>query len=328
MDITSSESRQILTRGARPNELDAVRDVLARAFAGPGEALLWDHLIANDPAFQPERVFVAVLDDRPVACTVLLPREINMPRGAVQGAIITLVGCLPEHQRKGFGGATVRAALKYMFQNDLDIGVLYGHSTYYPRFGFALVMPRTSVSVAAGDCIGAYPSTARETTLRPATNQDHAWMTDLANRQLSYPCSVRRTTDHWSWQPRDESRLRVMALADCTGYACIGTVSSPGAANQQEQTLVVHEAACEPGAHQELLSGLAQTAKLEGAPTIRMVLPPDHVLSRLACIRGAEIVRRPAGGGMAAVTRWSGVLPADYSVADGDRKSTRLNSSH
>lgn len=315
-------SRQIPTRGARLSEFDSVREILARAFESPDESRLWDHLVRNDSSLQPELVRVAVLDDRPVACTVILPRQVMVRNDPVQGAVVTLVGCLPEHQGKGFGGATVESALTFMGQNGMGIGVLYGHPTYYPRFGFAPVISRMATTISVNDCLrptmaenGAEKSQGAR--LRQATEKDCAWMLDLFKQQFTYPCSPQRTHEPWVWQPRNPAGLRVMAMSDESGYAFAHDPAVQSSTNPEEKILYVAEAACKGKSAAALMEALAGMAKEAGASTVRLALPPDHPLSKFAFALGGEQIRRPATAGMAAVTQWPAVLPDGYSVSEG-----------
>lgn len=63
----------------------AIRDIIARAFDTEDEANLWDYLEAHDPAFRPEGIRLATVNGRPVACTVVLKRQIWTRRGWVAG---------------------------------------------------------------------------------------------------------------------------------------------------------------------------------------------------------------------------------------------------
>lgn len=92
----------------------AIRDIIARAFDTEDEANLWDYLEAHDPAFRPEGIRLATVNGRPVACTVVLKRQIWTRRGWVAGAVITLVACHPEYQGRGLGSESVRDALRYL----------------------------------------------------------------------------------------------------------------------------------------------------------------------------------------------------------------------
>ena len=74
---------------------------------------------------------------------------------------------------------------------------------------------------------------------------------------------------------------------------------------------------CKEKSAAALMEGLAWMAREAAASAVRLAMPPDHPLSRLAFALGGEETRRPATAGMAAVTQWSAVLPDGYSVPMG-----------
>ena len=92
---------QTETRGARRNEYPLIREILARAFKTEDEAELWDCLVTHDASLRPDGVRLTVVDGRPVACSVVLPRQIQTRWGWAAGAIVTLVACHPDHQNQG-----------------------------------------------------------------------------------------------------------------------------------------------------------------------------------------------------------------------------------
>jgi putative acetyltransferase len=219
-------------RGARREEYDEVRNILLEAFRTDDEARLWDYLTLHDPALKPEHVRLALAGERPVACTVVLPRRVSTPRGIVPGAVVTLVACRPEYQRKGFGGATVKSALEHMAEHGLALGVLYGHPTYYPRFGFVPVLSRVLVTAQ----VDLLPS-AGGPDLRPALPEDAEWMNCLYESQLaSCPCTTIRSADSWMWQPRNPSKLHLLVTHGSAGYAFVQP--------SEDNTLVISEALC------------------------------------------------------------------------------------
>jgi putative acetyltransferase len=46
------------------------------------------------------------------------------------------IGVLPEVQKRGVGGALMRASIDLAQRRGVPAIVLLGHATYYPRFGF------------------------------------------------------------------------------------------------------------------------------------------------------------------------------------------------
>jgi len=287
-------------RAAVRNEYAAIREIIARAFKAD-EADLWDYLVAHDPALQPEGVRVALADGRPVAVTVVLPRQIRTAVDTwVSGAVITLVACDPDFQGKGYGGATVRDALAYGASRGMAVATLYGHPGYYPRFGFAPVLPGMNTTV----------STKRltpEPTLAPAEPGDLPAFLALWDQTFGrYPCAVRRDASAWMWAQRMPHTSRLLTLPDRSGYAYI---------RFDKELLEVFEAvATDAESGRRLLSGLAAEAAERGLGKIGLFAPPDSLLCRLALAAGGEQKYSAAGAGMAAVLDFAPLLPPAYAV--------------
>jgi predicted N-acetyltransferase YhbS len=198
------------TRGAFEHEYPELMRLFKMAFK-EDEAELFDFLVRNDPALTPDAIRVATVDDKPVACSVVLPRQIRTPFGTwVPGAVITLVACDPMYQGRGFGSAAVRDSLKYAAESGANFAILYGHPGYYPRFGFVPVLPAV---ITILDVIG-MPSPSSESgvvgtennaslLVREAQNSDIPLLADLYESQLAkYSCCVRRDPSPWIWKPR------------------------------------------------------------------------------------------------------------------------------
>ncbi len=237
------------------------------------------------------------------ACTVVLPRIVQGPRGPVGGAVITLVACQPALQGQGYGGASVRDALAYMATQGMALGILYGHPAYYPRFGFAPVLSavRTHLTVA-----GEVPN---EQALRPATDEDVPLLTSLYTEQLGhYPCTVERGPEPWLWRVRNPEHCALLRLDSSPAYAVV-------AENREQDLLFVHEAAAAGAeANRRLLAGLVAEARQRGLKEVRLGTPADHALTRLARQMGAEQRLHPAKAGMAVVVDWAPLLPPGFTV--------------
>jgi putative acetyltransferase len=57
-------------------------------------------------------------------------------RGGPQVLALAPMAVLPEHQRKGFGGALLAEALNRAEETEFPLIVVVGHADYYPGFGF------------------------------------------------------------------------------------------------------------------------------------------------------------------------------------------------
>lgn len=288
----------ISVRAAQQGEYALLRSLMTRAF-GADETNLWDYLTQHDSSVTPAHIRVADAGGEPVACTVVVPRQIRTRAGLAPGAIITLVACEPALQGQGYGGATVRDALCFMAEQGLSVAILYGHPTYYPRFGFVPVLPGYSVELPVAGGAG---------TLRPTTPADAPWLTRLYAAEAGQSlCAVARTAEPWLWAPRKPEHA-VLALPDAAGYAHVSAGAESG-------TLWVWEAAAaDAPATRRLLDALMAEAQARKLQRLGARLSPDHALARLMALRGGRETLGPAAAGMVALPRWDGVLPAGFTA--------------
>ncbi|GII80393.1 N-acetyltransferase [Sphaerisporangium rufum] len=129
----------MLIRRETPGDAAAVRRVHDAAFAKPDgppgatvESRLVDELRECD-GWLPALSLVALDGDGSVAGHVVCTR------GTVAGTPalgLGPLGVLPDHQRRGVGGALMHAVLGAADALDEPLVVLLGHRDYYPRFGF------------------------------------------------------------------------------------------------------------------------------------------------------------------------------------------------
>ena len=116
---------------------EAVRHLLAEAFAGPAEARLVDMLRARGDHL-PDLALVAEVEGQVVG-HIFFSRVLVEDRAtgtATPALALAPVAVAPAHQRTGIGGALVRAALEKAAQHPEAAVVVLGHPEYYPRFGF------------------------------------------------------------------------------------------------------------------------------------------------------------------------------------------------
>ncbi len=289
-------------RGATREELPAVRDVIVASWADPeDEPALWDYIAAKHTAFAPEGVRVVSVDGRIVAAVTVLRCRLQTPRGWVPGAELTLVVCHPEFRRRGHASAAFRDALGHMAAQGLALAVFYGNPAFYGRFGCAPVLP------GLGTYLDVHPLPGPD--LRPATTADYTAIAALYAAGLAvYPCAPHRTANHGLWRVRNEKLHALLILPDQSGYAFVSEVRSEG-------LLLVREAAATgKGAARRLLEGLVREAERRGLGRLRLAVPPDSPVARLALTYGGRHVYRAATEGLAVVTLWKPLLPEDYEV--------------
>lgn len=335
-------------RGARREEYGELSGLMERSF-GPDERHLWEYIAANDPALEPECCRIAAADGRILASTVALPRRIRTRWGWTPGAVITLVACDPDYQRRGYGGATVRDALDLCRRRGWRIAVLYGIPAFYPRYGFVPVLPRLETELGAppGGVAGPGNAAAGAGGLAwsTATVDDLPAIQAIYAETLGrYPMAVDRDVAGWVWQYRQdaawEAIVRRALAAGLPGNleqdqywryrlehpSRLMVWRGPAAANggilgyarlepQARDVLVVPEAAVRREVDAPaLLAALVEAAKAHGRPKLRLTLPPGEPLVRAARLAGANQQYRAPRAGMAAVVDWEGWLPSEYEI--------------
>jgi putative acetyltransferase len=151
----------MLIRRELPGDPDAIRAVHTAAFhqpdKPPAEAKLVDDLRAIPADWIPALSLVAVVDGDVVG-------HVCCTRGRIEDQPALGLGPLgvrPDHQSRGVGQALVHAVLGAADAMNESIVVLWGHPTYYPRFGFR---PATGLGIHPATGAGSEAFMARTLT--------------------------------------------------------------------------------------------------------------------------------------------------------------------
>lgn len=122
-------------RPQRDGERDAVRAVLISSFGGNLVADLADSL-RNAPAGA-HGVSLVAEDEGQVVGHVQLSRSwVDAPQQLVEVLVLSPLGVIPSHQRRGIGGQLVSAAMAEATRLGAPLVFLEGSPAYYRRFGF------------------------------------------------------------------------------------------------------------------------------------------------------------------------------------------------
>jgi predicted N-acetyltransferase YhbS/uncharacterized protein YdhG (YjbR/CyaY superfamily) len=138
-------SHKSALRPEKKSDWRAVERVTYRAFrdappTGSGddglEALL-THKLRACPAFVPELDYVAELEGAVIG-NIMYTRSkvINDDGGAWDTLTFGSVSVLPKHQCGGVGSALIRKTLETARESGYRAVLIFGHESYYPRFGF------------------------------------------------------------------------------------------------------------------------------------------------------------------------------------------------
>ncbi|MFI2489631.1 GNAT family N-acetyltransferase [Promicromonospora kroppenstedtii] len=124
-----------LIRPEAPEDFPAIRTVQVAAF---GEDRVADGVdrIRESWIYRPALSLVAVSDGAVVGHAMVTGCTLTGETGERTVAMLTPLGVLPEHQRRGIGSALVRAVLAGAGQAGEPFVVLEGSPAYYGALGF------------------------------------------------------------------------------------------------------------------------------------------------------------------------------------------------
>lgn len=130
----------IVTRPETAADHDAIASVVARAFGSPAEAALVDAIRAS-PNFVADWSLVATVDGNVVGH--VMASYVTLRDGDTDHRIPSLspLAVDPDAQRRGIGGALVRALTATVDAGHEALIVLEGSPDYYSRFGFEYAAP-------------------------------------------------------------------------------------------------------------------------------------------------------------------------------------------
>jgi putative acetyltransferase len=125
----------VTIRAERPDDRDAIAEVVAAAFASPAEARLVE-LIRESANFVPGLSLVAALDGRIVGHVMV--SFVGLDDGTTLRRICSLapLAVAPDLHGRGIGSALVRAVTALVDDRGEPLVVLEGSPLYYGRFGF------------------------------------------------------------------------------------------------------------------------------------------------------------------------------------------------
>jgi predicted N-acetyltransferase YhbS len=133
--------KDFILRLEQPDDYRSVEKLTYEAFknaehAGGNEALL-AHKLRGVAAFVPKLDFVAEAGGKIVG-NIMYTRSKVAGSGGEEWETLTFgpVSVLPEYQRQGIGSALVRHTLDLAREMGFRAVFIFGHESYYPRFGF------------------------------------------------------------------------------------------------------------------------------------------------------------------------------------------------
>jgi putative acetyltransferase len=132
MQPTDPVSPAVSIRPEGPADGSAVWQVISAAFEGPAEADLVAALRQHPDCFS----LVAVLAGEVVGHIFFSPVTFTNAPAPSRALGLGPVAVDPAQQGRGIGALLIRTGLEECRSRNVDLVVLLGHPSYYPRFGF------------------------------------------------------------------------------------------------------------------------------------------------------------------------------------------------
>jgi GNAT superfamily N-acetyltransferase len=119
----------IEVRGARPDEIPDVLEMVPRVMGAPSEyfASVW----RNSPGSKPEHSRLILLDGRYVSHIRLHDRTIRIGYSTIRQGGVADVCTLPEHRRKGYGRRLLEDAASYFLREGYDLSIIISGVFYF-----------------------------------------------------------------------------------------------------------------------------------------------------------------------------------------------------
>jgi predicted N-acetyltransferase YhbS len=100
-----------------------------------GEIALVDFL-RRGHSYLNELALVAIHNKTVIGYIMLTPRSVRLAGSVCEAIDLSILAVSPSFQRRGVGTALIRESLRRASERGYPFCYLFGHDTYYPRFGF------------------------------------------------------------------------------------------------------------------------------------------------------------------------------------------------
>ena len=124
----------------RKSDHDTVERVTYRAFANveqaDGDEPLLAHKLRSRVTFVPKLDYVAELDGKIIGNIMYTRSKVVGDNAEWETLTFGPISVLPKYQRSGVGSALIRKTLEVARELGYRAVLIFGHESYYPRFGF------------------------------------------------------------------------------------------------------------------------------------------------------------------------------------------------
>jgi putative acetyltransferase len=131
----------VLIRRETAADIAAVEALHRAAFGDDGRVSRLVSMLRDAPAPLPPLSFVVTADGAVVGHTMLSASRLDAPHRLVDVYVLSPLGVLPSHQRRGIGTRLISAALTAAEQSGVPLVFLEGSPQYYASRGFQRASP-------------------------------------------------------------------------------------------------------------------------------------------------------------------------------------------
>jgi len=127
-----------LIRGEKIKDYKDIAEVTAKAFCNQdyiGEVSMIDSL-RRGSQFDSELSLVACFEEKVVGHVLFTPQLSYINEKPVPSVILGPIAVLPEYQKSGIGRLLIEEGHKIAYNKGYKFSFLWGHDTYYPKFGY------------------------------------------------------------------------------------------------------------------------------------------------------------------------------------------------
>lgn len=242
------------------------------------------------------------IDGKKVSWLTVIDYHQRIGSAVVRMGGIAGVGTEPSERMKGYSRRVIEDTIKYMQDEGFDVSWLFGIRDFYPKFGYAVCMAPTTLTIATRDAERA-KNALGSFTICPYTDSDLDALTSLYNSANGCrTATLVRERGRFSgiskgsrWGVEADVIVATDKGGNFVGYA---------AYDRHETEVVVTEVeSSDPLAYPNLLYEFAKLAIDRRTASINMLLPPDHPFAefchRYECSVTTNYAR--CGGGMARI---------------------------
>jgi len=282
-------------RPFRPDDLDAVRDIIRKSFAEEIDShsqVLADY--PNEAYYQPDNLLVAELDRRVISQMGLRDGRLWLSGRPFPAALVGTVCTHPEYRGQGIGGGMLRYSFDILRGSGVALSYLHTippRYNFYRRLGYTPSHHEQTTVVAE---LAELDDTILEqqASLGPDLRRRRALPTDVAILASLYRETARRGTGAWSrndhfWKRRLQGYPKLW-LSGCPDFE-LAVGEQPlayVAAIREGSPWRVVELAYREGAEKtarSLVTGVLASAKTVGAEQVLITLPswmePEEMLA-------------------------------------------------